>query len=122
VFHPVFQSEQDRTLPFLDVLVSRRLDGTLGHTIYRKSTHTDLYLHAKSEHHPAHKRAVLTTLIRRAKTLCHPDSLGKEIQHLRDTFQRNGYSKSEIRQALHPKQKPEPKNNKPAGIAVLPYQ
>jgi hypothetical protein len=112
------ETEQDRTLPFLDVLVSRRLDGTLGHMVYRKTTHTDLYLHAKSEHHPAHKRAVLTTLIRRAKTLCDPDSLEKEIQHLRDIFQRNGYSKSEIKRALHPK----PKNNKPAGTAVLPYQ
>jgi hypothetical protein len=116
------EAEQDRTLPFLDVLMSRRLDETLGHTVYRKTTHTDLYLHAKSEHHPAQKRAVLTTLIRRAKTLCHPDSLEKEIQHLRDTFQRNGYSKSEIRRFLHPTPKPEPKNNKPAGTAVLPYQ
>jgi hypothetical protein len=115
------ETEQDRTLPFLDVLVSRRLDGTLGHTVYRNTTHTDLYLHAKSEHHPAQKRAVLTTLIRRAKTLCDPDNLEKEIQHLRDTFQRNGYSKSEIRRALHPKLKPEPKNNKLAGTAVLPH-
>jgi hypothetical protein len=55
--------EQGRTLPFLHVLVSRRLDGTLGHMVYRKSTHTDLYLHAKSEHHQAQKRAVLTTLV-----------------------------------------------------------
>jgi hypothetical protein len=118
----MMETEQDRTLPFLDVLVSRRLDGTLGHTVYRKTTHTDLYLHAKSEHHPAQKRVVLTTLIRRAKTLCDLDSLEKEIQHLRETFQRNGYSKSEIRRDLHPKLKPEPKNNKPPGTAVLPYQ
>jgi hypothetical protein len=82
------EAEQDRTLPFLDVLASRRLDGTLGHTVYRKSTHMDLYLHAKSEHHPAQKRSVLITLIRRAKTLCDPDSLGKEIHHLRYAFQK----------------------------------
>jgi hypothetical protein len=113
--------EQDRTLLFLDVLVSRGLDGTLGHTVYRKSTRTDLCLHAKSEHHPAKKRAILNTLIRLAKTLCDPDSLGKEVQHLRYTFQKkNGYSKSEIGRALHPKQKPELKSNKPTGIAVLP--
>jgi hypothetical protein len=86
--------EQDRTLPFLDVLVSRRVDGTLGHTVYRKSTHTDLYLHAKSEHHPAQKGVVLITLIRRAKTLCDPDSLGKEIQHLRYTFQKTDIARA----------------------------
>jgi TFIIF-interacting CTD phosphatase-like protein len=39
--------EQNKVLPFLDVLVSRSPDGSLGHSIYRKSTHTDLYLHAK---------------------------------------------------------------------------
>jgi hypothetical protein len=102
--------------------VSKRLDGTLRHTLYRKSTHMDLYLHTNSEHHLAQKWAILTTLIWHARTLCDPDSLRKEIQHLRDIFQRNGYSKSQIRRALHPKQKPEPKNNKPAGIALLPYQ
>jgi hypothetical protein len=42
------ETEQDKTLPFL---VRRRPDGSLGHSVYRKSTRTDLYLHAKSEHH-----------------------------------------------------------------------
>jgi hypothetical protein len=100
--------EQDKTSPFLDVLV-RRPDGSLGHSAYRKSTHTDLYLHAKSEHHPTEKQEVLTTLVQCAKTLCNPECLGGKIQHLKCTFQRNGYSKSNIRQALHPKQKPESK-------------
>jgi hypothetical protein len=108
----MMETEQDRILPILDVLVSRILDGTLGHTVYRKTTHTDLYLHAKPEHYPAQKRLVITTLIRLAKTLCDPDSLEKEIQHLRDTFQRNRHSKSEIRRPVHLKPKPEPKNNK----------
>jgi hypothetical protein len=52
--------------------------------------------------------------------LCDPESLGGEIQHLKCTFQRNGYSKSNIRQ--HPKQKPKSKSEKPVGISVLPYQ
>jgi hypothetical protein len=42
-------------------------------------TDYDLYIHAKSEHHLAQKRAVLTTLISCAKTLCNLDSLRKEI-------------------------------------------
>jgi hypothetical protein len=113
---------QDKTLPLLDVLARRRPERSLGHSVYRKSTHTDLYLNAKSEHHPAQKRVVLNTLVRRVKTLCDPESLGGEIQHKKCTFQRNGYSNSDIRRALHPKQKPESKNDKPTGIAVLPYQ
>jgi hypothetical protein len=55
--------EQNKTLPFLDVLVSRRPDGSLEYSAHRKSTHTKLYLYAKSEHHPAQKQAVLTTLV-----------------------------------------------------------
>jgi hypothetical protein len=55
--------EHNGSLPFLDVLVGRRPDGSLGHSVYRKSTHTELYLHAKSKHHPAQKQAVLTTLV-----------------------------------------------------------
>jgi hypothetical protein len=32
--------EQNGTLPFLDVLVKKKMDGTLGHTVYRKTTNT----------------------------------------------------------------------------------
>lgn len=47
------KTKENGALSFLDVLVTRRLDGTLGHTVYRKPTHAELYLHATSEHHPA---------------------------------------------------------------------
>jgi hypothetical protein len=44
---------------------------------------TDTYLHAKSEHHPAQKKAVLTTPVQRARTICDADSLDAEINHLK---------------------------------------
>jgi hypothetical protein len=77
--------EQNKVLPFLDDLVSRP-DGSLGHSVYRKSTHTDLYLHAKSQHHPEQKWAGLTALVRRARTVSDPESLRGEIQHLKCVF------------------------------------
>ncbi|XP_048519274.1 uncharacterized protein LOC125503262, partial [Dendroctonus ponderosae] len=33
--------EKDGRLPFLDVLVTRKANGKLAHTVYRKPTHTD---------------------------------------------------------------------------------
>ncbi|XP_046406226.1 uncharacterized protein LOC124171132 [Ischnura elegans] len=47
------QTEKDNRLPFLDILIERRADGSLGHSVYRKPTHTDLYLNGRSHHHPA---------------------------------------------------------------------
>jgi hypothetical protein len=45
----------------IDVLVKRNPDETLGCTVYRKPTHTDLYVHASNHHHhPSQKCAVLS--------------------------------------------------------------
>jgi hypothetical protein len=42
-------------LPFLDIEIYRKANGSLGHKVYRKPTHTNLYLHHLSHHHPANK-------------------------------------------------------------------
>ena len=44
--------KDDKTIPFLDVLFAIHDDGSLGHKVYRKPTHTDRYLHYNSFHHP----------------------------------------------------------------------
>jgi hypothetical protein len=114
--------EENRSLAFLDILVSRRPDGSLGHTVYRKPTHTDLYLRAKSEHHPAQK-TVLTTLVQRARTICDANSLDAEINRLKKAFSQNGCSDRDIKQAVHhKKKKPPSQQEKPTGVAMLSYQ
>jgi hypothetical protein len=35
------EMEKDKSLPFLDVLISRLPNGSLTHQVYRKKTHTD---------------------------------------------------------------------------------
>ncbi len=63
------ESDEDSKLPFLDCLLKREResDGMLTSTVYRKSTHTDRYLHFKS-HHPNHvKRGIVRCLYQRAR-------------------------------------------------------
>ncbi|XP_033609345.1 uncharacterized protein LOC117282715 [Cryptotermes secundus] len=73
------ETESEGHLPFLDIDIYKRPDGSLGHTVYRKPTHTNLYLNAKSHHHPSSKQAALSTLVHRARALCDQESLRVKI-------------------------------------------
>jgi hypothetical protein len=63
------ETESEGQLPFLDIDIYRRPDGSLGHRVYRKATHTNLYLNAGSHHHPSSKQATLSTLVLRDRAL-----------------------------------------------------
>ena len=67
--------ESEDRLPFLDVLLSRKPDGSLGRQVFCKTTHTDLYLHSTSHHHPHQKAGVLRTLSLRALRICDDDRI-----------------------------------------------
>lgn len=55
--HPNFkfmmEVEEQSKLLFLGVLIYRKSDGSIGHRVYWKPTHVDLYLHTSNLHHPA---------------------------------------------------------------------
>jgi len=82
--------EEEGHLAFLDIDIYRKTDSSLGHKVYRKPTHTNLYLHQNSLHHPANKQSVLASLIHRAKALCDQDSLTQELEFLTTVFKDNG--------------------------------
>jgi hypothetical protein len=46
----------------------------------------DLYLHAKSQHIPEQKWAVLATLVQQTHMLCEVESLWEELQHLNTSW------------------------------------
>jgi hypothetical protein len=79
--------EEEDHLPFLDIDIYRKMDGSLGHKVYRKPTHTNLYLHQSSHHHPANKHSVVSCLIHRAKALCDQESLAPEFNIPLQCFQ-----------------------------------
>ncbi|KAJ8923888.1 hypothetical protein NQ315_006664 [Exocentrus adspersus] len=94
--------EEDGKLPFRDGLVSRKADGTLGQTVYRKPTHTDRYLNKDSNHHPRQKRGIIKTLVERVRRICDLEDIEKELKHLEEAFVTNGYSNQEIKRAVRP--------------------
>ena len=97
--------KEDKTIPFLDVLLVVQEDGSFGHKVYRKPTHTDRYLHYNSFHHPSIKNSVCKTLINRAKTICEVDNIEGELEHLRSVLKMNGYPKKFINNALKTRQR-----------------
>ncbi|KAJ7314096.1 hypothetical protein JRQ81_006031, partial [Phrynocephalus forsythii] len=96
--HPKIQFtmeiEANNQLPFLDVLIYKKPDGSLGHTIYQKKTHTNRYLNAQSHHHPAQINSVAKTLISRTKRLADKDHLKTELHTLSNVLIANGFQKN----------------------------
>ena len=61
---------EDGSMPFLDILVTQEEDGSLKTSVFRKTTHTDLYLQWDSHHTIPSKYSVAGTLYHRASTVC----------------------------------------------------
>ena len=96
--------EEGGSLPFLDTRVTRKEDGKLDITVYRKQTHTDRYLHFRS-HHPTHvKRGTVRCLYNCARCIAQQgQNLKEEEDHLMKAFMGNGYPRSFIRSASVPR-------------------
>ena len=77
------EQREDVSISFLDVLIIPNEDGSLNSTVFRKPTHTDLYLQWDSHHTLPSKYSVIGTLLHRAKTICSdPQLLKQEEDHL----------------------------------------
>ena len=93
--HIQFTSEDSRpdgSMPFLDILIIPNQGGSLSTTVYRKPTHTDLYLQWNSHHTVSAKYSVVGTLHHRAEIICSsPQLLQQEEQYLQKALQRCKY-------------------------------
>ena len=95
--HMTTEYESSDALPFLDLMLTRKPDGSISRTIYRKATWTGLYTNYNSFTPIKHKRALVRTLFYRARELCSPDQIDSELQFLHSTLRSNGYPESFIR-------------------------
>ena len=90
-------SRPDGSMPFLDILITPKEDGSLSTTVYRKPTHTDLYLQWDSNHTITSKYSVVGTLCHRAQVICsNPELLQQDentyTKHSPDVNIQNGHS------------------------------
>jgi hypothetical protein len=95
------ERESNSVLNFLDISV-KRLSDRLVTKVYRKDTHTQRYIHWRSNHSKNCKLGVLKGLIHRAHLLCdHKENLLCELNLLRDVFISNGYPNKLVETTIH---------------------
>ncbi|CAH8524172.1 unnamed protein product [Dicrocoelium dendriticum] len=89
--------EDNNCLPFLDVLLTRREDGSIKRSVHRKATWTGLYEHFNSFAPIQYKRCLVKTLFNRARRICTDDCLESELLFITQTLRANGYPEAFIR-------------------------
>ncbi len=65
--------ESNHTLAMLDTLITRKTDGLIKFSVYRKPTHTDQNLQFDSHQPMEHKMGMIRTLTHRANTIITED-------------------------------------------------
>jgi hypothetical protein len=92
--------EENDRLPFLDVLVVRENNNYIT-TLYRKPTHTDLYMLFASNQCRKYKLGLIKTLMVRILRICStPQLIQNETERLRTTLKANGYPPHIIRRGI----------------------
>lgn len=95
------EREKNDILAFLDISIHRLAD-RLVTKVYRKETHTQKYIHWRSNRSKNCKLGVLKGLIHRAHLLCDlKEDLLCELNLLKDVFIANGYPKKLVEKTLN---------------------
>ena len=120
--------EKDHKIAFLDVMIERE-NNRLKTTVYRKPTHTNLYLNFRSNHHPRIKFGIVQCLKHRAKKICSEETVETELELLSKVFVANGYPQKKVRELMNKEDKkikrdPSVNDSEVEGkklLLVLPY-
>ena len=123
----VEEAKEDGSIPFLDTIITPEAHGTFTIGVYRKPTHTDLYLPWDSNHNTAAKYSVINTLSHRAHTnFLTPKLAEEELKHLEQVLGQCKYPKWTIKKIFKKQQSKEKKGShrtkQPAKChIVIPY-
>ena len=88
--------ESANTLNYLDASLIHNESGTISKKVYRKPTHSGIYINYRSFHHQSHKLSVIDSLAYRAFKICDQEFLENELKHIREQLINNGYPNSLI--------------------------
>ena len=100
--------ERDVCLPFLDIMLHRRPDGTLQRSVCRRPTWTEQHLRFDSFVPISYKRGLVRTLYDRARRICSHETLQDECDRLAAVFKANGYPDSFVRRNSQPRTPSDP--------------
>nr|VZI30814.1 unnamed protein product [Spirometra erinaceieuropaei] len=84
------EMETAGSLPFFDVL-SRRPDGSVRRSVYRKKTWSGQYTNFASFVPLQQKRNLVRCLAQRSRKICSTDSIEEELRKIQDFLRENGY-------------------------------
>ena len=89
--HFTITTESNKSISFLDVLVARD-EHQLITSLYRKPSHTGLYLLWDSSQNRKYKVGLIRTLVLRIYRICSKkEMVEKKLNELKNTLQMNGY-------------------------------
>ena len=116
------EEEEDNRLPVLDLaLMVNRKTKKIEFTVHYKKTHTNITIKKNSNHRDSTKSGVIKGYVERARALCDKQYLEKELENIRQVFEENGYSKKEVREAMHAtKKKTVEEKETTRGVVVMP--
>ena len=116
--------EENNSIAFLDIVISRREDGSVRRSVYRKNTWSGQYLHFTSFAPMKYKIGLVRTLFHRAREICTTDTLEEERKVIVKTLSENGYPLSFVSKHCQQKSKEDPIPNVPKMSAFLrlPYK
>jgi lipopolysaccharide biosynthesis protein len=120
------ETEVNKKLSFLDVLITKKEKGSFSFEIYWKSTHTNTYTDAIS-HHPVQLTGIMKTLFHRMNKLCDKESITTEKENMKKAFLLNSFSRKQIEKAAKVKENTTTENlaeserDNTQRFAVIPY-
>lgn len=91
--------EENGVLPFLDLLLKRKPDGTIDVSVYRKPTATNRFITSESNCPSSHKMAALHSIIYRSiRSIA---SFMAELGKIKEIASTNGYALSIVENMVY---------------------